>query len=109
MRRVGDIDHDVGQAERLAARRRQQFVDLAPADPAAGSNRPLQPHAAGNDAIDLDAAVPFDPHLDERARGDEVGLARIADDEIADLLGVQADAVERVGRLDAAALQLVVR
>ena len=49
---VGDVEDDVGQAEGLAARRRQQFVDLAPGnaaileqaapepDPAGGTRRP---------------------------------------------------------------------
>ena len=39
---------EVGQAERLVARRRQQFVDLAPADPAADQPA-AQPDAARDD------------------------------------------------------------
>ena len=58
------------------------------------------------DPIDLEAAVPLEPHLDDRAAGDEVGPARIADDQVADLLGPEADPVEVVGRLDAAPLEL---
>ena len=58
---------EVGQRERLVARRRKQLVDLAPADLAVDQPA-AQPDAARDDAIDLEAAVPLQPHLDD-ARG----------------------------------------
>ena len=69
------------------------------------TTRPLQPHAARRDAVEFDAAVPLQPHLHQRDARGQVGVGGIADDEVADLLGAQPDAVEVVGRLDPALLQ----
>ena len=102
---VGDVEDEIGQLERLAARRRQQFVDLAPAHPVV-HQPPAQPDAAREDPIDLDRSVPFDPHLDLGEPRGEVRPLGIADDEVADLLGAQPDPVEPVGRLHAAPLEL---
>src|SRR4051794_1757397 len=44
---VGDIDRKVRKLERLVGRRRQQLVDLAPAD-APVHETPAQPHAPGD-------------------------------------------------------------
>ena len=63
--------------------------------------------AAGGDPVNLDGPIPAESHLDECRPGDQIGVSGIADDEVADPLVVQADPVERVGRLDAAPLQLV--
>ncbi len=104
--RIGDVDGDVGQLERLllGGRRGKQFVDLAPAD--APVHQPAaQPDAARDDAIDFEIAVPFEAHLHLGQASGEVGPLGIADDEIADLLRAEADAVERVSRGDPAALE----
>src|SRR6185437_2228856 len=102
---VGNIDDDVRKRERLVARRREQLVDLSPAhlsvDQAAA-----EANAASDHAIDLEASVPFEPHLDDRALRREVRMIRIANDEIADLLGPETDLVEVVFRLDSAPLEL---
>ena len=54
---------------------------------------------------DLERTVELQPHLNDRALGDEVGIGGIADDEVADLLSAQPDAVEVVGRLHPALFQ----
>ena len=72
-RAVGDVEHEIGQSERLVARRRHQLVDLAPAD-AAIDQLPAQPNSASDDAVDFEAAVPFQPRFDMREARDQVGL-----------------------------------
>ena len=105
---VGDVETKFGQRERLVARRRQQLVDLAPADPAVDQPA-AQPHAARDDPINLEIAVPLQPRLDDREAGDEVGALGVADDEVADLLGPQADPVEVIARGDAAPFELALQ
>ena len=68
-----------------------------------------QPHAAREDPIDLEAAVPLQPHLDDRVLGDEVRPLGIADDQIVDLLRAEADAVEVIARGDSAPLELALQ
>ena len=61
---VGNIQNDVGQRERLVRWRREQPVDLAPAD-LAMDQPPAKPHASRDDPVDFEAAVPLQPHLDD--------------------------------------------
>ena len=102
---VGNIEHEVRQCERLAARRRQQLVDLTPTRPAI-HQPPTEPYAAGDNAIDGKAAVPLQSSLDMRIFGNQVRPLRIADDEVADFLGSKANPVEMIARADPAALKL---
>ena len=60
----------------------------------------------GHKCDNFEAAVPLEPHLDDRVAGDEIGPLGIADDEVVHLLGAQADAVESVAGGDAAPLEL---
>ena len=53
----------------------------------------LQTHAAGDDAVDPDASGQRPPQLDLGVSRDEVGILRIANDQVADLLGPQADTI----------------
>ena len=104
-RAVGDVQYEIGQSERFVARRRHQLVNLAPAD-AAVDQLPAEPNSARDDAVNFEATVPFQPRFDLREARHEVGVLWIADDQVADLLGPQADPVEVVCRGDAAPLQL---
>ena len=105
---VGDVQHDGGKFEWLVARRRQQFVNLAPAHLA--MHQPAaQPHAARDDPVDFEASVPLHAHLDLGEAGRDVRLLRIADHEIADLLGPETHAVQMVAGLDAAPLKLALQ
>ncbi len=93
-----------GSSNGLLRRRRQQLVDLAPANPAV--HQPAaQTDATSDHAVDLEAAVPLQSHLDERVARDEVGVFGIADDEVADLLRTETDAVEMIASLDPAAFE----
>ena len=65
-----------------------------------------QPHAARHDAIDFEAAVPLQPHLDDRVAGCEIGALGIADHQVVDFLRAQPDAIEMVCRLDPSPLEL---
>src|SRR6185369_5940713 len=103
---VGDVEDEVGQLERLIARRGHEFVDLAPAHLAVDQPA-AKPHSASHDAIDLEAAVPFQLHLDDGVARNDIGPFRIADNEIADLLGPDADTVEVVAGLDAAPFEFL--
>ena len=101
---VRDVKHDVGELERLLRRRRQQLVDLAPANPAV--HQPAaQTDATSDHAVDLEAAVPLQSHLNERVARDEVGAFGIADGEVADLLRTETDAVEMIASLHPAAFE----
>ena len=79
---------------------------LAPAHPAM-AELAAQTDPARHHAIDPEASVELQPHLDDRLLGGEIGVLRIADDEIADLLGPEADLVEVILGGDSAAFELV--
>ena len=83
-----------GSVNGLPAWRRKQLVDLAPAD-AVADHPALQPNAARRDAIDLDLAVPLDPHLHHGLARGQVGVGGIADDKVAELLRAKANPIER--------------
>ena len=102
---VGDVQDHVGQSERLVGRRRKELADLAP-DHLALLDPALQADASRDDAIDAHAARERPAHLDERVAGDQVGILRIADNQIAHDLRAKAHAVELIGRADAALLEL---
>ena len=70
------------------------------------TSSPAQPHSPRDHAIDCEAAVELEAHLDDRVLGDEVGPLGIADDEVADLLGPEPDPVEMIFRLDPAPFEL---
>jgi hypothetical protein len=65
-----------------------------------------EPHAAGDDAIDLEAAVELQVHLDDRVACDEIGMPGIANHQVADFLGAEADAVQMILGLHSAPLEL---
>ncbi len=105
-RGVGDVDALVGEAERQPARRRQQPVDLAEAD-AAVRDPAVHPDAARGDQPDPRTAEPDqDLHL-HPARG-RVRPARVADHQIFEHLRAEADPLDLVAGLDAAAGELAI-
>ena len=95
-----------GQAERPARGRRQQPVDLAEAEPAALDPAP-HAHPARGDQADARAGE-AEQDLDLDPAGDEVRPARIADRQIFEHLGAEADPLHVVGRGDSAPGQLAV-
>ena len=99
-----DVQGEIGQLEGLVAGRRKQLVDLAPADLAV-DQAPAQPHSAGIDPINLEAAVPPQAHLDDRVTRREVGMPWVADDQVVHFLGAKPDAIEMIGRGDSAPLE----
>ena len=68
---VRDVNHEIRKRKRLVARRRQQLVDLSPADPPM-HKASTQPHTASDNAVDVEIAVPVQAGLDMRVAGDEV-------------------------------------
>ena len=66
---------------------------------------PPEANPARNDAVDLEIPVPLEACLDVRIAGDEVRSARIADDEVGDLLGAQSDAIEMIAGLHSSPLE----
>src|SRR5579872_1101452 len=92
---IGNVEDEVVQGERFVGWRRHQLVDLSPADPPMDEPA-AQTHSARNNAIDFEISVPCQPGLDVRVFRHEVRAARIADDEVADLLVAQPDTVEVV-------------
>ena len=102
---VGDVQDHVGQSERLVGRRREELADLTP-DHLALLDPTLQADASRDDTVDAHAARECPAHLDERVAGDQVGIPGIADNQIAHDLRAKADAVELIGRANAALLEL---
>ena len=90
---VGDIEHEIGKCERLVRRRRQKLVDLAPTD-LAMHQLAAQPDATRDDPVDREIAVPLQAGFDPGIARNEIRVAGITDDQVADLLGSQANTVE---------------
>ena len=105
---VGDVEDDVGQGEGLVRGRRHHLADVAPDDTVV-HHLALQPDPARNDSIDAHASGQAPAQLDHGVASDEVGVLRVADDEIADDLRPEADALELIGCSDATLLELLVQ
>ena len=105
-RRILHRDDEVRQSEGLAGGRRQQPVDRAEADDAV-DQPPAQPDAAGADGAHTGAAKAGDD-VDLRPVGGKIGSRRIADADVLEPLGAQADPRHDIARGHAAALELAV-
>src|SRR4051812_21586526 len=57
---------------------------------------PAQPDSAGDHAINGEVAIQLESQLDDCMLRREVGVSRIANDEVVDLLRPQANAIEMV-------------
>ncbi len=68
-----------------------------------------QPDPAGEDPIDLKIAVQLQPRLNMRELGDEVGPFGIANDEVTNFLGAQANTVEMIACGYSAPLELTLQ
>ena len=96
MRRRHDLVRDAGGTCVMTSLNSVGLVGMVASLTILGLSSELlaKPDSAGDHPVDFDAAVPLDAGLDLREAGGEVGPARVADDQIADLLGAQPDPVE---------------
>src|SRR6185437_6169094 len=102
---VGDVEHDVGESEGFVGRRWQKLIQLPPADFSV-DEPPAQPDSASDDPVHGEIAVPFEMHLDDGVARDEVRMTGIADNEVVDLLGTEADAIEMIAGCDPSFFEL---